>query len=131
VSLNQFGAVMTFAIELETKLIDFYKLASEKNISLSEEFKKRAIACRKRKKKLERSRRENVTEIILEPIEGLNRSNYIIELSSTSTENIKKVETTVTRFYKDATEKINVLECQRVLKRCYSEHQKLINLSNT
>ncbi|PWI49019.1 hypothetical protein CEE45_03645 [Candidatus Heimdallarchaeota archaeon B3_Heim] len=129
-SLTQFGSILSFAILLEEKLEELYKeLASKENGALSEEFSKRAKACVKRKQRLERSRRENITEITLEPIEGLDEKKYQLNLSGTSPQEIDTLEKQVITFYFDVTPKINVLETRRVLKRCQKEHSNLKNLS--
>jgi hypothetical protein len=130
VSLTQFGSILSYAILLEEKLEGFYKdLASKDDGILSKEFSIRAKACVKRKKRLERSRRENITEITLEPIEGLDENNYQLKLSGTSPQEIDTLEKQVITFYFDVTPKINVLETRRVLKRCQKEHSNLKNLS--
>ena len=126
-NLNQFGAVMTFAIELEENLAKFYVQASEINKELKDKFEKRAKDAKSRKKKLEKSRREKVTEIILEPIEGLNPQDFVLDLSSYDPENIKSIENTVAKFFDLAHQKINVFESKRVLKRCAQQHRSLIN----
>lgn len=122
-TLNQFGAVMTFAVDLENRLVNFYEKAStsESNYELKMEYKQRAVDSKTRQKKLEKSRRENVTEIILEPIEGLNEPNLNLD----SFENFNQIETSVAQFYLDASDKINVLEAKRVLKKCYKQHKSL------
>ena len=121
-ALNQFGAVMTFAIELENSLADFYLQASQIDNENKEEYQKRAKDAKSRKKKLEKSRRENVTEIILEPIEGLNQSDFSLDLNNFESENIKLIEKTVARFFELAHQKINVLEAKRILQRCAKQH---------
>ena len=129
-SLTQFGSILSFAILLEEKLEGFYKnLASKENEILSEEFSKRAKGCVKRKQRLERSRRENITEITLEPIEGLDENNYQLNLTDTAPQDIDTLEKQVVTFYFDVTPKINVLETRRVLKRCQNEHKNLKILS--
>ena len=129
-SLTQFGSILSFAILLEEKLEELYKeLASKENGALSEEFSKRAKACVKRKQRLERSRRENITEITLEPIEGLDEGNYRMDLSGKSLQDIDAIEKQIIIFYFDVTPKINVLEARRVLKRCQNEHNNLKKLS--
>ena len=129
-SLTQFGSILSFAILLEDQLEGVYKdLASKESESLSEEFSNRAKACVKRKQRLERSRRENITEITLEPIEGLDENKYLLNLSSNSLQDIDANEKQIITFYFDVTPKINVLEARRVLKRCQKEHSNLKKLS--
>lgn len=129
-SLNQFGSIMTFAIDIEEKLSQYYEAAAGKVDKYAEEFKKRAKSSRDRKRKLERSRRENVTEITLEPVEGLDENDYKISsnLNDYSVVSVNTIEKIVLQFYADVTPKINVLESRRVLKRCYKEHNKFDKL---
>ena len=117
-SLNQFGAVMTFAVELEGLLQDYYAgLGNDE----------RAKAAAKRKSKMERVRRENVVEITLEPIDGLDEGDYVLNLDDSSPEGQNAVEQVAARFYADVAPKINVRQAQRAMERCGKEHASLIN----
>jgi hypothetical protein len=120
---------MTFAADLENQLAQFYEKASREGGIHSEEFSRRAKSCIKRKQRLERSRRENVTEITLEPIEGLNATDYQLDLTNNLPKSIDVIEKRIVRFYSDVIPKINVLESQRVLLRCQKEHNNLTVLS--
>lgn len=75
------GAVLAFAIKLEGRGAELYdeaaSLATDSNSRQA--FLSLAQAKRKRRKLLERSRREFVNEMLLEPIEGLDGSDYLIE----------------------------------------------------
>lgn len=123
-ALTQFGSIFKFALQLEEQLAEFYEQAAKEDEIDSEEFTRRAKACRLRKRKLEQSRRLNVTEMILEPIEGLDESNYQLDLTLTP-HAINANEETISRFYADAGPKINVLESRRIFRRCQKEHSKL------
>jgi hypothetical protein len=114
-SLNAFGAIMTHAIELETRLRDYYQAAGNED---------RAKDADKRRSNLERVRRENVTEIKLEPIEGLDERDYEVNLNDTSAAGQKAVEQIAARFYADTAPKINVREAQRALERCAKQHSE-------
>lgn len=124
-ALNQYGAVMTFAIELEAKLAEFYEQAAAAAPNFADELHSRAKASKSRSQKIEQSRRENVTEITLEPIDDLDEADYALDLSTYTPSNINTVETVVQKFYNDASPKINVREARRVLERCLKEHGKL------
>ncbi|MCL4249983.1 MAG: hypothetical protein KJ065_17685 [Anaerolineae bacterium] len=115
-SLNTFGAIMTFAIEMETRLRDYYQSAGDAA---------RAADADKRRANLERVRRENVTEIKLEPIEGLDEANYTLDLDVQSDAARATIEATATRFYQDVAPKINVREAQRALERCARQHAEM------
>lgn len=115
-SLVTFGAVLSFAIQFEADLQKYYQ-----GIGNAE----RAKEAEKRKAKLERTRRENVVEITLEPIEGLNEADYAVNLENTSAEGQRSVEQTAAQFYVDSAPKMNVLQARRILERCGQEHEKL------
>ena len=112
-SLNTFGAVFTFAIELEAQLSAYYSDIGDAGM---------AKAADKRRVKLERVRRENVVEITLEPIEGLSADDYALDLSDGSADGRAAAVRTAARFYRDAAPKINVRAAQRALERCGREH---------
>jgi len=113
-ALNNFGAVMSFAIDLESKLRDLYTAAGDSA---------RAAACDKQRATLERVRRENVTEIKLEPITDLDARDYAIDFSETGAENLARVAQIAARFYADAAPKLNVREAQRALERAGRGHR--------
>src|SRR5215207_4803680 len=117
-ALNAFGAILSHAIELETQLRDYYKRAGDAA---------RAADADKRRVNLERVRRENVTEIKLEPIEGLHEADYTLDLANTSSAGQRAAEATAARFYTDVAPKINVREAQRALERCARQHGELVN----
>jgi len=116
-SLNTFGAILTYAIELESQLRDYYQAAGHSD---------RAREADKRRAKLERVRRETVLEITLEAIDGLEAGNYSLNTADTSSEGQKAVEATAARFYADVAPKINVREAQRALERAGREHAELV-----
>lgn len=116
-SLNTFGAILTYAIELETSLQTYYTSAGNSD---------RARDADKRRVKLERARRENVLEITLEAIDGLDEANYSLNLADTSAAGQQAVEQMAARFYADVAPKINVREAQRLLEKCGKEHTALV-----
>lgn len=115
-SLNTFGAILTYAANLETALRDYYQQAGDTE---------RSKAADKRRQTMERIRRETVLEITLEPIEGLNEADYELALSDTSTSGQQAVEAIAARFYAEVAPKINVRQAQRALERAGKEHQEL------
>lgn len=117
-TLNAFGAILTFAIGMEARLRDYYTAAGDAA---------RAADADKRRVNLERVRRENVTEIKLEPIEGLHEADYTLNLSDASPAGQKSTEAVAARFYTDVAPKINVREAQRALERCARQHGELAN----
>ena len=112
-SLNTFGAILSHAVELESQLSAWYAGLGEAD---------KAKAADKRRAKLERVRRENVVEITLEPIEGLNADDYALDLSDGSPAAQAAAAQVAARFYADVAPKINVRAAQRALERCGREH---------
>ncbi len=117
-SLNTFGAILTHAIELESQLRDYYDEIGDAD---------RSNSADKRRKKLERVRREHVLEITLEPIDGLDEADYVVNLDDTSSDGQQAIEQTAVQFYEDVAPKINVRQAQRALERAGREHADLVN----
>ena len=113
-SLNTFGAILSHAIELEAQVSAYYAAAGDAA---------KAKAADKRRKKLERVRRENVVEITLEPIEGLDAGDYSLNLDDATEGGQVAVAQVAARFYADVAPKINVRSAQRALERCGREHE--------
>lgn len=116
-SLNTFGAIFSYAIELEGQLATYYQGIGNEE---------RAKASEKRKSKLERVRRENVLEITLEAIEGLDEENYAMNLDDSSDAGQTAIETLAIKFYEDVAPEINVRQAQRALERCAKEHAQYL-----
>ncbi len=129
--LGTVGAVLAFAIKLEGGSAELYdEAASLTTDSTSREaFLSLAEAKRKRRKLLERSRREYVNEMLLEPIEGLEGSDYLIETELNAHMDSDAVlrwavgrEELSRRLYVDAAEKISYLpQLARVFKKLGKE----------
>lgn len=116
-SLNTFGAILTFAIAQEESLRAYYVTVGDAA---------RAADADKRRVTLERVRRENVTEIKLEPIEGLDEADYALNLGDISPTTQAANEDAAARFYEQVAPKINVREAQRALERCAKQHRALL-----
>ena len=114
--LGTFGAIMKFALEIENNVTDFYGKASEQvaDQTLKEFLANLVSRGKKRVQTLERVRRENVTEMILEPIEGLDSDSFEIKTDlSQDSDSVKKtaieIEKTLLEFYNAAAAKIDFL----------------------
>ena len=125
--LATFGAIMSFALELEQRSAVFYEQAARG--SLQEPFSDLAKMAHKRAKRIERTRREGIAEMILEPITGMKGEDYTVELVPEGDEierlnqAINLVETSI-RFYQDAAQKIPVKEVARTCQRMAQESEK-------
>ena len=109
VELNSFGSVLSFAIALETQLRNIHEQAGNASAATSAD---------KNRQKLERVRRENVVEITLEPIEGLDAANYVIGAGGTP----EQSEAVAAKFYSEVAPKINVKAAQRALEQIGKSH---------
>ena len=79
--LVNFGSILSFAEELEKQELAFYSDAAlnEACLAYSELFSGFAQEAQRNIKTIQRTRRENVTEMILENIEGFTRDPYRLE----------------------------------------------------
>ena len=116
--LGTFGVILKFAMEKEQEAIVFYEAASStmKNENMLGQFQDLQKRGQKRIKTLERVRRENVTEMILEPIIGLESDSYelVTEISSGAEEtDIREIALGIERklleFYNHASVKLDFL----------------------
>jgi len=116
--LGTFGVILKFAMEVEQEAINFYETASnvvkdDELLGKFQDLQKRGL---KRLKTLERVRRENVTEMILEPIIGFDSENYkpATEIPTGAEERIVQeiavnIEKILLAFYTQAAAKIDFL----------------------
>ena len=123
-NLGTAGAILSYALELEAKTNKFYEniLSRDLNSSVRETFEAIRKHHRKITKKLDRMRKENVTEMILEPIHNHDRDDYsirvhgstdIIDIMTTS----KHIEETLEEFLLASAEKASFLpEMSQMLK---------------
>ncbi|MHA2600849.1 MAG: hypothetical protein AM324_001785 [Candidatus Thorarchaeota archaeon SMTZ1-83] len=76
--LGTLGAVLKFALDIENRACSFYELAcsATTNPNLVAQFEELVQRGQKRIETLMRIRREHTTEMILEPITGLNSDTY-------------------------------------------------------
>lgn len=124
--LNNFGSIISFAAELEAKDEAFYRSAVNNPESgrFKAVFEQIAGDCQKNQKNLQRIRRENVTEMILEGVTDFGKEAYLLEHGTPDNMKASEVlhtatqlETKAEQFYLDAAEKVKALsEVARELK---------------
>ncbi len=115
--LGTFGSILKYAIELETEVIEFYTSMTShaSDQKLVDLFKELVLRGEKRIKTLERVRRENTTEMILEPIKDFNSDEYSIDTTTIPSDNEATrnmaidIETKLEEFYNTAAKKIEFL----------------------
>lgn len=129
--LGTFGAVLAFAIKLEGHSAEFYEeAASLARHSLAEGvFWALAEAKRKRKELLEKSRREYINEMLLEPIVGLKGSDYLMETELSSKMGYHdalrlamELEERSQRLYLDGAGRVNLPELTRLFEKLSEEN---------
>lgn len=128
--LGTFGAVLKFAYDLENESINFYKKLSENaQGDLKNLFSSFAEASKKNQQLIERTRRMNVAEMILETITGFNSDFYVVDLTITNDlkECVNKaiaLEEKSTQFYLDASNKLSFLpDVKKILEKLGKEHE--------
>ena len=125
--LNSFGAILVFAESLEQKDASFYRawagcLQGDAPAGFLENL---ARESDKNIQEIQRIRRENVTEMILEPIRDFSRTPYEITTCTPDALNgvrlaqeARALEIRARDFYQHAAEKLRALpEVARELKR--------------
>ena len=130
--LENFGSILNFAEELEKQDQEFYEAVAG-NPACSEHkqmFEQFAANAKKNVKTAQRTRRENVTEMILEPIKDFVRAPFCEECvgaASMSAEEAlaaaRRLEERALNYYTRAAEKIKALpEVSRALKTMGKKH---------
>jgi rubrerythrin len=130
--LENFGSVLNFAEELELQDLGFYKIVAENPACAGHKqmFEEFAAAINKNVKAVQRTRRENVTEMILEPIKEFIRAPFCEECqgaeSMTAPEAVnaaRRLEERAVRYYTEAAAKIKAQpEVARALKQIGKKH---------
>ncbi|MEJ2101507.1 MAG: ferritin-like domain-containing protein [Desulfobacterales bacterium] len=130
--LENFGSILNFAEELELQDLGFYRTVAENPACLDykDMFAEFAAADDKNVKAVQRTRRENVTEMILEPIRDFMRAPFCEECGAaglmTADEALKtasRLEDRAVRYYTEASAKIKALpEVARSLKAIGKKH---------
>ncbi len=132
--LGTFGAVMGFAAQLVTQSADFYATASAaaKNAELKTVLQALAADAQKDVATMEQTRRENVTEMILEPIAGLVREDYeiVLKTSGADAEIVKtalRLEERDQRFFREASARVPLPEVAHVFRRIAQRKEKNVS----
>lgn len=132
--LTNFGAILNFAETLERTDMDVYHTAG--SAPASAPYRELLVSLAKEAKKnialVQRTRRENVTEMILEPIHDFTRQRYQIGVGDVGEMDregilaaVVALEERAVRYYSDAAEKIRALpEVSRALKTLAKKHDR-------
>lgn len=124
--LVNFGSILNFAEEIETQDMGFYQAAAGNPAceTVKGVFEQFAKDCKKNIQNAQRTRRENVTEMILEGIEDFFRAPFVEKSEGGDTldagsvvETAKKLEDRAIRYYGEAADKMKAQpEVSRALK---------------
>jgi rubrerythrin len=130
--LENFGSILNFAEELELQDLGFYKTVAENPACAGHKqmFEEFAAAINKNVKSVQRTRRENVTEMILEPIKDFIRAPFCEECqgvesmdASEAVDAARRLEERAVRYYTEAATKIKAQpEVARALKTIAKKH---------
>lgn len=134
--LKGFGVILTFAETIETENKDFY-LKGKSRLPEGEhkDFLDELIKEKEKQiKQVQRVRRENVAEMILEPVEGFTRDPFLIDVDKleaadpgTVMEAARKLEERNRSYYKEAAKKMKALpEVASALQQLEKKQKKLL-----
>jgi rubrerythrin len=124
--LQNFGSILNFAEELESQDQQFYAAAAENPTCAAHKVLLADLGSEASRnlKTVQRIRRENVTEMILEPVQDFTRASFCeacegaANLSAAEVlATAQRLEARAERYYAEAAEKIKALtEVSRALK---------------
>jgi rubrerythrin len=125
-TLNTFGAIMGFAAQITGDALVVYRKALDgvKDPALKEMLDTLVHEEEKNCALMERARRENVTEMILEPVTGLERCSYSLDLdlgNATADADFLKaaliLEERAEKFFREAAVKVPLPEVARIFRK--------------
>jgi len=135
--LINFGSILNFAEDIESQDAEYYARAAETQAGAPHKdlFGRLAADARKRVKVVQRTRRENVTEMILEPIQDFTRAPFqcsLPDVAGSDTDKLlgcaREMETRALAYYQEAAAKLKALpEVARELKRLAKKRKAHLN----
>ena len=133
--LSTFGAIMGFAAEKVNQTKAAYEALAEKakDPELKELLQQLAVEEGKNHALMERARREHVTEMILEPIAGLQKKDYQVDVKHIEQKDdagllsiALLLQTLEKRFFQDASAKIPLPEVARIFRKISQKKEENI-----
>jgi len=130
--LGTFGAVLRFALELESATASFYERAVAELEPDGPAILARELAAQhaNRRTLLERTRQQKLNEVVLEPITGLDGARYVYDGTPAPRERILlravALETVAERFYADSgtVAKALLTEAARTFRKLAEENAR-------
>ncbi len=135
-TLTTFGAIMGFASEVirQSELTYQSMVEKAKHPALKEALQVLLNESRKNHSLMEQSRREHVTEMILEPITGLDPEAYHLDLEiSNSAEDVHLFKTALMieerekRFFQDVSSRVPLPEVAKMFRKIGQKKEKNID----
>jgi len=129
--MKTFSSVIRYSLCLEEALEEFYKSAAQCLPAAAGEFQKLADIHRARYELLEDTRQQKLNEMILEPVCGLERDEYLpdvdIENEADLVRKAVKAEENAGKFYTHLSDAARELsrEASKVYLRMAKENEKL------
>jgi rubrerythrin len=132
-ALTTFGAIMGFAAEITGQTGEIYKTLAQKakGLTLREVLQVLSVEEGKSQSLMERTRRENVTEMILEPIAGLRQEDYGITLKVVDPMEDADLlraalilEEREKKFFNDVSVKVPLPEVARIFRKMVQKKQE-------
>jgi rubrerythrin len=124
--LANFGAVLTHAIAMEERLASLYRELAAAAPDHAAALERRAVASDKRARMLERTRRENVTEMILEPIQDFASADYALPEGGAddAQATARRAAQVAVDFYTAGAGHLSIPEVKRIFQRLAKEHTR-------
>ena len=132
-ALTTFGAIMGFAAEMAEKTEEIFKtfVSKAKAQGLREALQGLVGEEAKNHALMVKTRRENVTEMILEPVAGLQQEDYEIDLNVpelTEDADLLKaalmIEEEQRRFFRDVSLKVPLPEVARIFRKAAQKKEE-------
>ncbi len=132
-ALSTFGAIMGFAAEITGKTGEIYKTLTQKakGLPLREVLQVLSVEEGKNHSLMEKTRRENVTEMILEPITGLRQEDYGLDLKVVDPMEDADLlraalilEEREKKFFNDVSIKVPLPEVARIFRKMVQKKQE-------
>jgi hypothetical protein len=118
--LNTLGAVVRFAISLEMQADSRY--VEWELARASDSVSEARAAAQRNLRALERIRREQVNEMLLEALTGLDSDEY--ELEAGAAISASSLESGLERFYRAAAARLSIPEVARSFARLADQHAR-------
>lgn len=128
--LGTFGAIISYAIELEEQAFNYYEKLKQTGLSVITS--QLLNGSQKRIDRILRIRRELVTEMILEPITGLDSGDFefliMVDLDDAGLlDQAVHLENNLHNYYSNTASLIPMKEVERAFQRLAAENEKRVS----